>query len=79
MSYVTRGRQGAVQMGTIRASMDIGRNVTDVMKLRRLKWLHKKRKAGNTRSWRRILEWVPEGKSKKGTAPLPPKKVGSIE
>jgi hypothetical protein len=71
MGYLTRGRQQAVQMGTIRASMDIGRNVTYVMKLRSLKWLHTKRMARNTRSWRRILEWVPEGKSKKGTPPPP--------
>jgi hypothetical protein len=55
----------ASQMGTIRASMDIGRTVLDVTKLRRLRRLDKKRIPGNTRMQRRILEWETEEMSKK--------------
>jgi len=51
MGYVTRARQQEVQMGTIRASMDIGRNVLDVMKLRNFKMIRNKE---NARKYKKV-------------------------
>ena len=66
MDVVKKARRETSQMGTIKASMDIGRNVLNVMRVRGLRWLDTRRIPGNTRMQRRILEWEAEEMSEKG-------------
>jgi hypothetical protein len=54
-------RKGKVRNGTIRAIMEVGKKILEVIEEKWLRWFgHVKRMPGN-RLPRNILEWEPEG------------------
>jgi hypothetical protein len=57
-------RKEKVRNGTIRAIMEVGKNILEVIEEKRLRWFgHVKRMPGN-RLPMKILEWEPEGKGR---------------
>jgi hypothetical protein len=56
-----KSRKETVRNGTIRETMEVGKNILEVIEEKRLRWFgHVKRMPGN-RLPLKILEWEPEG------------------
>jgi hypothetical protein len=56
-----KSRKEKFRNGTIRESMEVGKNILEVIEEKRLRWFgHVKRMPGNRLSLK-ILEWEPEG------------------
>jgi hypothetical protein len=61
-----KSRKEKVRNGTIRAIMEVRKNILEVTEEKRLRWFgHVKRMPGN-RLRRKILEWEPEGTRRRG-------------
>jgi hypothetical protein len=61
----TKSRKEKVRNGTIRAIIEVGKNILEVIEEKRRRWFgHVKRMPGNRLSWK-ILEWEPEGEDPK--------------
>jgi hypothetical protein len=59
-------RKEKVRNVTIRESMEVGKNILEVIEEKRLRWFgHVKRMPGNRLSLK-ILEWEPEGTRRRG-------------
>jgi hypothetical protein len=61
-----KSRKEMIRNGTIRAIMEVGKNILEVTEEKRLRWFgHLKRMPGN-RLPLKILEWEPEGTRRSG-------------
>jgi hypothetical protein len=61
-----KSRKEKVRNGTIRAIMEVGKNILEITEEKRLRWVgHVKRMPGN-RLQLKILEWEPEGTLRRG-------------
>jgi hypothetical protein len=61
-----KSRKEKVRNVTIRESMEVEKNILEVIEEKRLRWFgHVKRMPGN-RLPRKILEWEPEGRRRRG-------------
>jgi hypothetical protein len=61
-----KSRKEKVRNGTIRAIMEVGKNILEAIEGRRLRWFgHVKRMPGNRLPWK-ILEWEQEGARRRG-------------
>jgi hypothetical protein len=64
--FARKSRKETVRNDTIKAIMEVVKNILEVIEEKRLRWFgHVKRMPGN-RLPRKILEWEPEGTRRRG-------------
>jgi hypothetical protein len=63
---VRKSRKEKVRNGTIRASMEVGKNILEVTEEKRLRWFGQGKRMPGNRLPRKILEWEPEGTRRRG-------------
>jgi hypothetical protein len=61
-----RSRGEKVRNGTIRAIMEVGKNILEVTEEKRLRWFGNVERMPGNRLPRKILEWEPEGMRRRG-------------